>query len=313
MAIGSDYWESSTTARRAFPVVGGKEGERNTTPRLLAKLLREVIAGQDYRTIADVVADLKTRAGRLRIRWTTDDIRDALAMVQPQIHNALINTTPTPRELPGVEPIPQARTEEILEEVERRWRGDVAPQPLKQCTQCEGWYDPRVFFRRHHGTNALVPQGTRAICIGCEQDARDSDKSQDRWPTKIRDTIRRHADRLKVQVGELEERYGWNFERLLHEARHAYANGCSYCGKPYLEMGHGLNDLTLDIFNRTEAPHYSTNVRWCCQTCNREKAKTPPAIWAAKLAAWAQWERNKRERLDRPAVAYTQTTLFDLL
>jgi hypothetical protein len=53
--------------------------------RLLARLLRETTAGRTYGSLADVVSDLKTRLGRLRIRWTNDDIAAALAMVKPRI------------------------------------------------------------------------------------------------------------------------------------------------------------------------------------------------------------------------------------
>jgi hypothetical protein len=44
-------------------------------------LLRELLDGEDYALLADVVENLKGRAGRLRIRWTTDDITAALRVV----------------------------------------------------------------------------------------------------------------------------------------------------------------------------------------------------------------------------------------
>jgi hypothetical protein len=109
--------------------------------------------------------------------------------------------------------------------------------------------------------------------------------------------IRRHAAKLKVTVETLEQQYGWHFDRMLHEAKHAYTNGCTYCGRPFREMGHGLQDLWLDIVDPREPPYYVTNVRWACQACNREKHRTPPAIWAAKLAAWDLWLRRKRQRV----------------
>jgi hypothetical protein len=134
------------------------------------------------------------------------------------------------------------------------------------------------------------------MCIGCEQEKRDAEKRKDRWPTKISDMIRRHAERLKISVKVLREDFGWEFDRMLHEAQHAYSNGCAYCGKPFKLMGHGLYDLTLDIMDPHSPPHYATNVRWACPTCNREKGRTPPSEWGAKLACWAKWLRRPKKR-----------------
>jgi len=93
-----------------------------------------------------------------------------------------------------------------------------------------------------------------------------------------------------VQI--LTDDYGWVFDRMLHEAQHVYANGCQYCGEPFAAMGHGLTDLTLDIFDPVLPPYYPANIRWVCATCNREKSRTPPNQWAAKLACWAKWEHQ---------------------
>lgn len=170
--------------------------------------------------------------------------------------------------------------------------------PLKQCSECGGWFEADAFFRSR-GLYASSP--LRAICIGCEQTKRDAKKSDDggRWIVKIRDTIRRHAARLKLSVETLEQQYGWNFDRMLHEAKHAYANGCQYCGEPFREMGHGLADLTLDIMDPTRPPYYTTNVAWSCMTCNREKCQKSAAIWGAKRAAWETWKRRRRLPIQR--------------
>jgi hypothetical protein len=61
-------------------------------------------------------------------------------------------------------------------------------------------------------------------------------------------------------------------------------------------MGHGLADLTLDIIDPTKDPYYSTNVKWVCATCNKEKQRTPPEHWGAKLVAWQMW-REQQEKL----------------
>ena len=59
-------------------------GERNPTTtdgRLLAALLRDVLARESFDTLADLTETLKRRCARLRIPWTNDAIGDAFRMV----------------------------------------------------------------------------------------------------------------------------------------------------------------------------------------------------------------------------------------
>lgn len=163
---------------------------------------------------------------------------------------------------------------------------------MKECARCGGVFDADVFFGRRAVSNAYLTR--RPVCLGCEQTARDAVKAADRWPTKIRDTIRRHAAKLQTTVAVLEYEFGWHFQRMLHDADHAYKNGCAYCGHAFREMGHGLHDLTLDIVEPSTAPFYVTNTRWVCMTCNRAKSRTPSALWAAKLACWDRWRRQPK-------------------
>jgi hypothetical protein len=104
---------------------------------------------------------------------------------------------------------------------------------------------------------------------------------------------------LKLSREILEQQYCWQLERMVYEAQHAYANGCSYCAKAFRDMGHGLMDLTLDIVEPLNPPYYATNVRWVCSTCNREKSRTPAATWGAKRAAWEAWKRRRRVPVQR--------------
>src|SRR5262252_2455531 len=97
--------------------------------------------------------------------------------------------------------------------------------PMKQCADCGGWFDAEAFFRRDTPAYAYAGKGRRSTCLACEQTARDAQKTTNRWPTKIRDTIRRHAVRLGVDGDVLQTRYGWDFARMMHEAQHAYDNG----------------------------------------------------------------------------------------
>lgn len=182
----------------------------------------------------------------------------------------------------------------------------------KVCARCGGSFDSEAFFGRRNGSSVRYAYLTRSICIGCEQSTRDATKGESRWRAKARDALNRHADRfiadgLAVDRADFATRYGWDVGRMAHEAEHAYSNGCGYCGHRFQEMGHGLADITLDILDPTALPFYATNVKWCCATCNREKARTPTAVWGAKLACWAKWRRRQGELRDDPNIG----TLFE--
>jgi 5-methylcytosine-specific restriction endonuclease McrA len=165
----------------------------------------------------------------------------------------------------------------------------------RQCNRCATWYPPHLIAR------AFQPQRGRwdasnlrkTICRPCEQTARDQRKIRDRWAVKARDVIRRHALRLEVSKFDLISRYGWDPAKLAHEAEFQYGNGCSYCGHPYMDMGHGLADITLDIIDRGKPPYYRTNAKWCCQTCNRKKGATNPEEFELDRQVYETWNRAK--------------------
>ena len=170
----------------------------------------------------------------------------------------------------------------------------------KRCTRCGGTFDAEAFFRRNRTLVANAYATTRPVCIGCEQTSRDDRKLEDRWRQKARDTLNRHADRfiergLASSRPDFAERFGWDIDRMAHEAEHAYGNGCTYCGHGYLSMGHGFADITLDIVDREAPPYYATNTTWCCSTCNRDKGRTPIHLWGAKLVAWSKWRQHQAE------------------
>jgi hypothetical protein len=131
------------------------------------------------------------------------------------------------------------------------------------------------------------------ICFLCQQTARDIKKRVNRWHVKIRDTTKRHARSLGIPVHELIHCYGWHPDRMEHDARLAYENDCLYCRKSFLYMGHGPNDITLDIHDPTTPPYYSTNVRWICHTCNQQKSRTPPALWARRRIYYDKWQAHQ--------------------
>jgi hypothetical protein len=170
--------------------------------------------------------------------------------------------------------------------------GLVQTVTKKECARCGGLFDAEAFFGRNHARYAYLAR--HAVCLGCQQSARDTEKARDRWPAKVRDTIRRHARQLGVTVGVLVKEFGWQFDRLLHDVQHAYRNGCPYCRESFAGMGHGFADITLDIVEPTQDPRYTINTKWVCATCNREKGRTPAELWDRKLAAWDEWERQQQ-------------------
>jgi hypothetical protein len=78
-------------------------------------------------------------------------------------------------------------------------------------------------------------------------------------------------------------------------------------------MGHGLRDITLDVYNPDEEPYY-TNTRWCCATCNSKKQGMPIAEWHQVCLAFKR-QRDFLAFLDEQAPVIRlpeQLPLFDL-
>lgn len=170
----------------------------------------------------------------------------------------------------------------------------------RTCTKCGGTYS-EVFF----GRDDSVKSSKRNRCIGCELTGRTTTKQRNRPLSKAQSAIRTHTPKLTARgfiasVDDLIKRFGWNPHEMAHDIEHAFKNGCPYCCVPFATMPHGLGDVTLDIVDPSKPPHYKTNVRWVCATCNRAKSKTPPDVWAAKLAAWAEWRRIQEAKLNDP-------------
>src|ERR1700733_625226 len=115
-----------------------------------------------------------------------------------------------------------------------------------------------------------------------------------RRAAKARAVIRRHAARLGIDKDALITVYGWEPQRLAHDAEHQYTNGCNYCGEPYAGMGHGLADITLDIQDRTGPPYYCTNTKWCCNTCNRKKGAMSTVAFEVNRQVWDRWKLGMR-------------------
>ena len=162
---------------------------------------------------------------------------------------------------------------------------------------------------------------TKLICRPCEESNSDGRKAAYRCASKVHSTTRGHADKLtKPRLGAhcqawfdpsltkeiLIGRYGWAAGQMAHDAEFQYNNGCSYCHHPYADMGHGVADITLDIFDPRLPPDYGTNTRWCCMTCQRRKGLLTPEKWATKQRIYRAWE------LAKTLSAEARGMLFDL-
>jgi hypothetical protein len=141
-----------------------------------------------------------------------------------------------------------------------------------------------VFFEVNRGGRYTRIPTPKAVCIGCLQTERDNLKRYNRPKAKARNTFYRHADKF-IKEGlagsreDFAQRFDWSVKQMAHDIEHTYKNGCPYCRQFFSEMGHGLSDLTLDIIDPEKPPYYTTNVKWVCSTCNKEKQRTPPEYW----------------------------------
>jgi hypothetical protein len=182
----------------------------------------------------------------------------------------------------------------------------------RQCNKCGGIFS-EGFFRKigrpEVDTQNLGPtlfnldgvfrarntKELRPTCIGCQQTTNDNLKREDRFVAKARSTIYWHAERLNIAEEVLRDHYGWTVERIAHLFRHGYENTCNYCFAPYVEMGHGFADITLDIVDPSKPPYLKTNVQTCCGTCNRSKSDMSPEQWELRQLDWKTWHKQQKK------------------
>jgi hypothetical protein len=101
--------------------------EITTQSRLLARLVRDLLATEKFDTIASLTDALKCRCAKLRIRWTNDDITAAYRLIESN------------RPLPGHEPLRRLKRVEHIERIDE----DV--KPLTRAEAAELW--PRLVAR----------------------------------------------------------------------------------------------------------------------------------------------------------------------
>jgi hypothetical protein len=191
---------------------------------------------------------------------------------------------------------------------------DLPERPKLKCSQCKGEYDAEAGFNLNAPERLMHRSLRRSRCVGCQQTTRDAKKHGDPCSVKARDTLRRHAARLKpdLSMAEFARRYDWDIQRIAHDFRHAYENTCGYCWRPYAEMAGGLWNVTLDIRDRSLEPYYRTNTQTCCNTCNREKSTMTPEQWARRLQFWVQWKEQQEKNKKSPPPTEPEIIQFDV-
>lgn len=179
---------------------------------------------------------------------------------------------------------------------------DDDAQRTRRCTSCGGDY-LLVFFRPGGRTNGsfslkLGTQRYRDRCIGCEALRKRAEPIDQRLQRKAKAARRRHGVKLKElglikDESDLEKMYGWSLDQMVDDIERVMEKGCRYCGQPVNTAAQGFGIITLDILNTDQAPHYSTNVVWCCAGCNSEKQRTAPDVWGDRKSMWRRWRENQ--------------------
>jgi hypothetical protein len=167
----------------------------------------------------------------------------------------------------------------------------------KQCAECGKWYWVG-FFRKNGSRGASAPRW-RAVCIGCEQTARDTEKRKNRWIPKALWALRRHATKYRkrgevASVADFRQRFGWDHLRIAGDFAHAYAGRCPACREPFAEMLNGFRSITLAVHDRSKPPYYGSNTRMLCTACNARTQRTPPEERDQERLCWDKWDQRQK-------------------
>jgi len=95
-----------------------------STPRLLAKILRELAAATRFESFADLNPAFRARLAHLRVRYTQAEFDDAINLVAA---SARLIETPPPaaieRRPPEPPPITRQQAADLLQQIRRRLMG----------------------------------------------------------------------------------------------------------------------------------------------------------------------------------------------
>jgi hypothetical protein len=159
----------------------------------------------------------------------------------------------------------------------------------KTCKRCGYNGDEEAFFRSQSRFTVAGILATRPVCIGCELTDRNNPSPEARSLRKAHDAISNHAAKWGITPAAFSMRFGWEPDRMVHDLLHVAENTCVYCWSAYGDMGHGLDDITIDIIDPNKDPYYHTNAQWCCRTCNAQKSTLSPELWSRRLIEWRRW------------------------
>ncbi len=169
---------------------------------------------------------------------------------------------------------------------------DWGALPTKRCER-DRWLWPLVNFRHDAESLGCVCTSEtyecaerhhyRDVCLCCENTAKHRRPLEVRAYQKVCRTLRRHVRQDGYQsLTTWQQTMGISAHMLSTRLVDIVnANCCPSCEQPFA----GLADMSLDRIDPTKALS-RTNLEWICRTCNIEKARTPPHIWAIRRRCW---------------------------
>jgi hypothetical protein len=143
--------------------------------RRLAKILRDVLAGERFDTVADVVDALKYRCAALRIAWTPDAITEAVRLVASnhpglQFGGGVLGSSPRRvgsgcSQHPGPTPADLSRTEAAALVADLRARCDKPNALRSMPTTSDRDHEARVRAQAaaFRAAEAAKPQKRRSL------------------------------------------------------------------------------------------------------------------------------------------------------
>lgn len=142
----------------------------NSTKRLIAKLLRDLIRGNRFAEYADLRDALRRRLGRLRIRYRPADFDDAITTVQSNA--ALVDargpSASTPQ-LTDERPLTSADAAAILSAVRHRLNVNTGPKRMPFA---------RPITRQQAAALAVALDAMRAAEVRCDALEREVDQGE---------------------------------------------------------------------------------------------------------------------------------------
>ncbi len=175
---------------------------------------------------------------------------------------------------------------------------------MKVCKRCHKRLPTTTDFFRVKRTVDGVAH-IRATCKMCESTRRHT---EDRWKRKAQTTIAYHRLRALAEYKIAPERfpswdghyetfaniYGWFIEKIAREMEAVYEGPCRKCGCLYKDMGHGRDDLTIDIIDPPSEPFYDDNTRLVCGSCNSRKGPKTREEDRRAARAYQTWLETRR-------------------